>query len=133
MPHVVVGICSRTRADGQEEYLLVRTKADYGEQTGWYQPAGGKMEEGETEEQALMREFKEELGVDVVLGEKLVETDGDRPGFRVSWWAVTLPPTPFVVQESELAEVSFLTRAEIDRTNVWPATRKFFEEYIWNK
>ncbi len=119
--------------DGQEEFLLVRTKADYGEQTGWYQPAGGKMEEGESEEQTLKREFKEELGIDVEPGEKLAETDGDRLGFLVSWWSVSLPPSPFVVQSEELAEVSWLTRVEIEAADVWPATRAFFEEFIWHR
>ena len=133
MKYVVVGICSRQKSNGEEEYLLVRTSADYGRCQGFFQPVGGRMEEGEMEEEALKREIKEELGVDVTSCIKIVETEADVEGYRVGWWKCDLSSDRFVLQKDEIIEASFLTEEEFDRADVWPATRRFFNEFIWKK
>jgi len=55
MKQVVVGIISRIRAGGAEEFLLVNSKKDFGKYTGFYYPPGGHVEDGENIEQALIR------------------------------------------------------------------------------
>lgn len=57
MLDVVAGIVWR---DGH--YLAVR-RPDGGPMAGWWEFPGGKVEPGETREQALVREFREELAV----------------------------------------------------------------------
>ncbi len=60
---------------------------------GWEVP-GGKVEPGESEQDALRREIREELGVRIALGERLVAPSSDGcfdlgPGLRMAvWWAV---------------------------------------------
>ena len=56
---------------------------------GWELP-GGKVEEGESEPDALVREIKEELGVEVVLGDRV---GGDWPlgSYVMRVWLATLP------------------------------------------
>ncbi len=65
---VVVGIIYRIRKEGEREYLLVSSKKDFGEFTGFYYPPGGHLEEGENFTDCLIREMKEEL-------ELIVETN----------------------------------------------------------
>ncbi len=74
---VVAGIIK----DGDK---IFATQRGYGEfKDGWEFP-GGKMEPGETPQQALARELKEELAIDVNIGGFLCTVDYDYPTFHLT-------------------------------------------------
>lgn len=74
---VVAGIIK----DGDK---IFATQRGYGEfKDGWEFP-GGKMEPGETPQQALARELKEELAIDVNVGDFLCTVDYDYPTFHLT-------------------------------------------------
>lgn len=63
---------------------IFATQRGYGEfKDGWEFP-GGKIEEGETSEQALVREIKEELDTDIRVGELIDTIEFDYPTFHLS-------------------------------------------------
>ena len=67
--------------DGDKIYA---TQRGYGEfKDGWEFP-GGKIEEGETNKEALIREIKEELGIDIVVDEFIMTIEYDYPTFHLS-------------------------------------------------
>ena len=56
--------------------VLASRRTDPPRLAGLWEFPGGKVEAGETDEQALVRELREELGVEVAVGERL---GGDLP------------------------------------------------------
>ena len=55
----------------------------YGNYKGWWEFPGGKIEPGETPEQALKREILEELDTMIEVGEIIGEVDYDYPEFHL--------------------------------------------------
>ena len=74
---VVAGIVK----DGDK---IFATQRGYGEFKDCWEFPGGKMEPGETPQEALARELKEELAVDVNVGEFLCIVDYDYPTFHLT-------------------------------------------------
>ena len=67
-----------------QNHKVFATQRGYGDfKDGWEFP-GGKMEPGETPQQALARELKEELAIDVNVGNFLCTVDYDYPTFHLT-------------------------------------------------
>ena len=66
----------------QEDKILA-TQRGYGDYKGWWEFPGGKMEAGETEEQAIVREIREELEVEIAVERKVCTVEYDYPQFHL--------------------------------------------------
>ena len=73
-------ICSSL--DKKERVLA--TARGYGDFKGMWEFPGGKIEAGETPQQALVREIQEELDVEIAVGELLHTIEYDYPNFHLS-------------------------------------------------
>lgn len=68
----------------QKENQYFATQRGYGEFEGMWEFSGGKIEPGESPEDALKREIQEELGIDIGVKEFLCTTEYDYPSFHLT-------------------------------------------------
>ena len=67
----------------KENYIFA-TQRGYGDYKDWWEFPGGKVEPGETPEEALVREIKEELASDILVEKYLTTVEHDYPEFHLS-------------------------------------------------
>ena len=63
---------------------IFATQRGYGDYKDWWEFPGGKVERGETPEQALAREIREELAAEITVGDYLTTVEYDYPEFHLS-------------------------------------------------
>ncbi len=121
----VVGAVIMAEKDGEKaaepQKMIFATQRGYGDyKDGWEFP-GGKIEEGETPEEAIVREIKEELDT-LIKVEKYVDTiEYDYPTFHLSMdcFLCSIVEGEPVLKEHEAAQ--WLTKETIDSVDWLPA------------
>ena len=103
------------------EPIIFATQRGYGDFKGGWEFPGGKIEEGETSQEALKREIMEEFNTEIEVG-KLIDTiEYDYPTFHLSmdcFWAEVVSGD-LVLKEHEAAK--WLTKEELDSVEWLPA------------
>ena len=70
--------------DAQGNPLIFATQRGYGAYKDWWEFPGGKIEEGETPEAALIREIEEELDTEITVDDYIMTVEYDYPEFHLS-------------------------------------------------
>ena len=68
----------------RKDNKIFATQRGYGPYKDWWEFPGGKIEQGESPEQALIREIKEELDADIAVERYLCRVEYDYPEFHLS-------------------------------------------------
>lgn len=89
---------------------------------------GGKVEPGETREQALARECWEELGISVSVGEVFMELVHEYPDLTVHLTLFHAVITEGVPQKLEHHDLRWITPAQIDAYEFCPADKEILEQ-----
>lgn len=123
---VVAAIIKATNEKG--EPIIFATQRGYGEFKGGWEFPGGKIEEGETPREALVREIREELETEIVVGKLIDTVEYDYPTFHLSmdcFWAEVVSGD-LVLKEHEAAK--WLAKDELDSVEWLPADVRLIDK-----
>ena len=109
---------------------IFATQRGYGEWKDWWEFPGGKMEPGETQEEALEREIREELSTDISVDEFLCTVEYDYPKFHLVMhcYMCSLLTDSLHLNEHEAAK--WLGREELTSVKWLPADVEIIERLL---
>ena len=123
---VVAAIIKAVNENG--ETIIFATQRGYGDFKGGWEFPGGKIESGETPQEALKREIIEELDTEVSVGELMDTVEYDYPQFHLSmdcFWCQIVRGN-LVLKEHEAAR--WLTKDELNNVEWLPADITLIEK-----
>ena len=109
---------------------IFATQRGYGEWKDWWEFPGGKMEAGETPEEALKREIREELSTEISVDEFLCTVEYDYPNFHLTMHCYLCSLVTEALHLNEHEAAKWLTKDELDSVKWLPADLEVVENII---
>lgn len=112
----------------KQDDKIYTTQRGYGEFKGMWEFPGGKIEPGESKEAALIREIKEELDTEIIVGAYIDTVEYDYPTFHLTmdcFWG-TVKKGDLTLKEHMAAK--WLSKAELDSVEWLPADISLIEK-----
>ena len=112
----------------QDGANILATQRGYGDFKGGWEFPGGKMEVGETPENAIVREIQEELDVEIQVGQLVETVEYDYPNFHLTMhcFLCRIKTGSLVLNEHMAAE--WLTKDTLDSVDWLPADQGVVEK-----
>ena len=109
------------KVTGNKARAVFATQRGYGNYKDWWEFPGGKIEEGETPQEALVREIKEELDTTTNVGQFLGTVEYDYPDFHLlmDCFACEVAEGDLILKEHEAAK--WLTKKTLRSVDWLPA------------
>lgn len=103
--------------DGQ----VFASQRGYGDFKGWWEFPGGKIEPGETPQEALVREIREELAAEIEVGDLLETVEWDYPSFHLTMHCFLCTLLTDSLHLNEHQDSAWLTRETLRSVRWLPA------------
>lgn len=114
--------------NNENKPVIFATQRGYGEFKGGWEFPGGKIESGETPQQALKREIMEELDTEIAVGELIDTIEYDYPDFHLSmdcFWCEVIHGE-LILKEAE--DAKWLTKEHLADVKWLPADVTLIEK-----
>lgn len=105
----------------QIENKILATKRGYGEFINMWEFPGGKIESGETKEQALVREIKEELNIEISVDKFAIDIEYQYPNFYLFMSCFMCSIKEGSIEFLEHNDGKWITKEELNTLNWLPA------------
>lgn len=96
-----------------EKFLLGKRSDWKAKAPGFWCPISGHVEAGETEEQAVIREAQEELGVEVKPLYKIISSPTNDNTVLLHWWMTSLISGEVRLNNNENSELGWFSKGEL--------------------
>ena len=110
------------------EGRIFATQREYGEWKDWWEFPGGKMESGETPEEALVREIREELSAEISVDGFLCTVEYDYPAFHLTMHCYLCSLVTEALHLNEHEAAKWLGKNELDSVKWLPADLMLIED-----
>lgn len=105
----------------QKENKILATKRGYGEFINMWEFPGGKIEPGETKEEALIREIKEELNIEINVNKFAIDIEYQYPNFYLFMSCFMCSIKEGSIELLEHNDGKWITKEELNTLNWLPA------------
>lgn len=106
---------------------IFATQRGYGDWKDWWEFPGGKMEAGETPEEALKREIREELSTEIQLNKLFCTVEWDYPKFHLTMHCYLCSLLTEALHLNEHEAARWLPKEELDSVQWLPADVQIIE------
>lgn len=107
---------------------IFATRRGYGKWQGWWEFPGGKIEAGESPEDALVREIREELDAEIAVGDLVETVEWDYPDFHLTMHCFLCSLLSESVHLNEHEAAAWLTPETLDSVRWLPADEGLVEK-----
>lgn len=113
------------------ERMLVVRRGPRARRPGYWSPVSGRIEAGESQAEAVVREVREEVGLEVRPLGKVWECPTDDGRYRLHWWSVEVTGGELDPEPGEVAEARFVDPSEfLALEPTFEGDREFFERVL---
>jgi len=127
MPNCIRVVAAMLEKDGR--YLITQRRPGASLPLLWEFP-GGRVEDGETDAQALARELFEELGIEVVVGERAIQVHHVYSAYEIDFAVYRCTVKSGEVQHSRVHDHRWVKPGELDQYQFPPADEKTLAQLL---
>lgn len=112
LPHKRIGVAVIWNESAQ---ILIDKRKLSGSMGGLWEFPGGKIEAGETVVECIVREIREELGIEIVVGEHLISIEHTYPAFNITIIVHNCQHSSGIPQPIECDEIRWVSVSDFDK------------------